>query len=73
MLYELTLFIPSGSFHAILKSPAVRDGYVHAKQVGECTELDLAGNPLYTECTPRDIYVNGAFVLKEFKGNLESF
>lgn len=71
MLYELTLYFPGGSYHAIVKGILVHENFIHATQVGECTEMTYNGEPIYTKCESRDCYVAGTYVLKEFLGNMK--
>ena len=71
MLYEITLYNYRGSHHAILKDVVITEGLIHATQVGEVNGLDDNLKTIFTECTPRDYYAVGTFVLVEFKGELK--
>ena len=71
MLYEIALYFQGGSHHAILKDVIVSDGHVHATQVGKVDSWSIGDDPIiFIECTPRDYYAAGTFVLVEFKGEL---
>lgn len=74
MLYELTLFIPNGSYHAILEKPSVHNGYIQGTIVAECTDLNNAGNPVYTRIySPYLTFVGGTYILKEYTGKIKEF
>lgn len=70
MLYELILYFPNGSHHALLEDVVVHDGYVHGKMIGELTAVDSFGSSVFTSCEPRDYYAGGTYSLIEFKGKV---